>query len=429
MKKALVLGGGGSKGAYEIGVWKALDELGMQFDIVTGTSIGAMIGAMYVQGEYDRAYELWDHLHVDDVMMNGINVDMDIELIMSQKGKYKDFLQSVIHNKGADISPFMKLLQEYYNVEKFFSSPLDYGCMTYNFTKRKPQPMLKKDLTKENSLDYIIASASCFPAFPMKIINDEKFIDGGYYDNVPIELARSMGAEEIVAVDLKSVGVNQIHEAQKDVIYIEPQVPLGSFLLFDKDRIHRNMELGYQDTMKKFQKYVGSIYTFSPVDVNHIIQFEDYVKVEMQRIEDVMKRDQMNVLIKKVLSHQLISGFSKFQNYDWPYFRMLEMIAYEFGMEDIGVWDFRTFLKQVMTIADHHETVLEKVSNDKRKLKEALINLKNQTGKEIICSIYHLMKDVEAEQQKELEALAVLMNDSFVMAYLLHAVHTHTIIE
>ena len=44
MKRALVFGGGGSKGAYEIGVWKALDALGQTFDIVTGTSIGSMIG-------------------------------------------------------------------------------------------------------------------------------------------------------------------------------------------------------------------------------------------------------------------------------------------------------------------------------------------------------------------------------------------------
>ena len=58
MKRALVLGGGGSKGAYELGVWRALDELGISFDIVTGTSIGAMIGAMYVQKQYERCLAL-----------------------------------------------------------------------------------------------------------------------------------------------------------------------------------------------------------------------------------------------------------------------------------------------------------------------------------------------------------------------------------
>ena len=85
MKRALVLGGGGSKGAYELGVWRALDELGISFDIVTGTSIGAMIGAMYVQKQFERCLGLWEQLSVDDIIANGVNLDMDIELLMSCK--------------------------------------------------------------------------------------------------------------------------------------------------------------------------------------------------------------------------------------------------------------------------------------------------------------------------------------------------------
>ena len=76
MKRALVFGGGGSKGAYEIGVWKALDALGQTFDIVTGTSIGSMIGVLYVQRQYDKVIELWDNLHVEDIMTNGVNIDL-----------------------------------------------------------------------------------------------------------------------------------------------------------------------------------------------------------------------------------------------------------------------------------------------------------------------------------------------------------------
>lgn len=89
-------------------------------------------------------------------------------------------------------------------------------------------------------------------------------MDGGYYDNVPVELARSMGAQEIVAVDLKAVGKKKLHHPQKDLVYIEPQVSLGSFLLFDQARIHRNMTLGYQDTLKKIQPLSGQyLYLFA----------------------------------------------------------------------------------------------------------------------------------------------------------------------
>ena len=46
-KTGLVLGGGGARGCYEIGAWKALDEAGIHFDVVAGTSIGALVGAIY----------------------------------------------------------------------------------------------------------------------------------------------------------------------------------------------------------------------------------------------------------------------------------------------------------------------------------------------------------------------------------------------
>lgn len=421
MKRALVFGGGGSKGAYELGVWKALDELGISFDIVTGTSIGAMIGAMYVQKQYERCLELWEQLSVDDIIANGVNLDMDIELLMSQKGKYKTLLKSYVKNKGADISPFVNKLQHYFDAERFFSSDIEYACMCVNVTKKQPQPVCRKDMTADTALDYIIASASCFPAFPMKDIEGDHYVDGGYYDNVPIELARSMGAEEIVAVDLKAVGKKKIHHSQKNLLYIEPQVSLGSFLLFDQERIHRNMTLGYQDTLKKFNRCLGSIYTFSLQDKAQIIAFEEQIHKQLEQIDDLVDRRYMSRLVKKAFHHQMIASFSHFQEYDWPFLRMLEMIAQAFQMEDTGIWKFQEFLQQVLDAANLHVSIAERADRDALHFKDAAASLKEQSAKEIICSIYYYMRTADAASRKELEAIALVMNDSFVMAYLLHA--------
>ena len=60
--KALVFSGGGAKGAYQMGVWKALKKLNMKFDIVTGTSIGAINGMMYVQNNYYKCLKLWNSI-------------------------------------------------------------------------------------------------------------------------------------------------------------------------------------------------------------------------------------------------------------------------------------------------------------------------------------------------------------------------------
>ena len=59
--KAIVLSGGGAKGAYQIGVWKALRKLHYQYDIVTGTSVGALNGAFFVQGNYKEALWMWEN--------------------------------------------------------------------------------------------------------------------------------------------------------------------------------------------------------------------------------------------------------------------------------------------------------------------------------------------------------------------------------
>ena len=60
MKTGLVLSGGGSTGAYQMGVMKALQELNIKCDIVVGTSIGSINGAMYVSNSLDKAEEMWN---------------------------------------------------------------------------------------------------------------------------------------------------------------------------------------------------------------------------------------------------------------------------------------------------------------------------------------------------------------------------------
>ena len=110
---------------------------------------------------------------------------------------------------------------------------------------------------------YLIASASCFPAFPVKEIHGKKYIDGGYYDNIPIQLALDLGADEIIAVDLKAIGLKKkVKDCSVPITYITPRCDLGSFLVFDKTLARRAMRLGYFDTLKTFHKLEGNYYTF-----------------------------------------------------------------------------------------------------------------------------------------------------------------------
>ena len=194
MKTAIVLSGGGAKGAYQIGVWKALKKLNINYDIVTGTSVGALNGVMMVQKDYKVALEFWKKISYEKIFGK--------DFYKTNKNIYANYIDEFVKKGGSDPINLEKTLDQVFNAEKFYSSVVDYGIVVYNFSKLKPELLVKKDLKEETIKDYIIASAACFPAFKMKKIKDEKYIDGGYFDNMPINLAIDLGADKIIAVDL-----------------------------------------------------------------------------------------------------------------------------------------------------------------------------------------------------------------------------------
>ena len=89
--RAIVLSGGGSTGAYQAGVIRALDELGMKFDIVVGTSIGSINGAMYVTGDADKAYEMWKTISFESIFSEKIKYESqkdELDVILKLREKY-----------------------------------------------------------------------------------------------------------------------------------------------------------------------------------------------------------------------------------------------------------------------------------------------------------------------------------------------------
>ena len=67
-KRALVLAGGGAKGSYQIGVWRALQELDWTPDIITGASVGTLNGCLFTMGKIQEAEDLWRSLEIHDVL-------------------------------------------------------------------------------------------------------------------------------------------------------------------------------------------------------------------------------------------------------------------------------------------------------------------------------------------------------------------------
>ncbi len=270
-KKAIVFAGGGSKGAYQLGVWKALNELGESFQIATGTSIGAINAAFYVQGDYTQAEKMWNEITAGDIMANGINFDVSFESIISQRDNLLPFIKNYFNTKSADNTPFINLLQNYFDADHFFSSPVDYALMTVQYKGFSPQDLIPVEIKKSDMAEkpleawkWIQASASCYPVFPPAEIESELYIDGGFYDNIPIASAFKLGAQSVVAVDLNTENNHEGYIRHPLVTYIKPSKDLGNFMNFGRNVLDRSVILGYNDTMKVYGKYLGYKFTFVP---------------------------------------------------------------------------------------------------------------------------------------------------------------------
>ena len=281
MKKfALVLAGGGSKGSYEVGAINALYELNYSFDIITGTSIGALNGAVLAQGQLDRLNILWDNLIASQILKNDVTqlkLSFNMNELIQSKNLLTSFFKDYAKEKGADITAFYALINDYLDYERLMQSPINYGCVSVEFPSLKPILMEKSQFTcKEDAFAYCLASASCFPAFPVATYKENKYIDGGYYDNLPIQFAFQMGAEQAVAIDLNKE-INHLELALNPLVTtIIPSWDLGNFLDFNREHLDRNKQLGYLDVKKQLGHYWGFKYAFEKSKKNAL--FTAYAK-------------------------------------------------------------------------------------------------------------------------------------------------------
>jgi NTE family protein len=261
MKKALVLGGGGAKGAYELGVWQAFKELGMHFDLIVGSSIGALTASLMVQNNYEKCEELWNTITIKDLINGAIDLNFDFDQIISHRHQYIKFLTKAIKDKGADVTPIHQLLDQLTDENQIRNSPTALCIVTYNVSTMSPVEIMATDIPFGMITDYLMASSACFPAFPMHKINDNYYIDGGFYDNTPYSTAEKYNADYIISVNLKAPGRIKNLPTKENHLLIEPYWSLGGFLQFNPKNAQSNIRLGYLDTMRTLGHYQGFAYT------------------------------------------------------------------------------------------------------------------------------------------------------------------------
>ncbi|MBM6613653.1 patatin-like phospholipase family protein [Desemzia sp. RIT804] len=262
-KVALVLGGGGARGSYQIGIWKALRELQVKLDIITGTSVGALNGAVILQGDYELAEKMWRELEVNNV------VEFELSFKPSNFNEYSEilskFILTAIKNRGISSKPLLTLIREYIIKESDIRrSGIEFGLTVTEMVSRERQIFYLEDIPNGQLDLYLLASASLYPAMTSTEIEDKLYIDGGYSENVPVDVALKRNPTHLVIADINTNGKVRNYSIPDNVqsYHIKSKWPLGDMLLFDGNRAELNIQLGYLDAMKKFGRYEGSWYTF-----------------------------------------------------------------------------------------------------------------------------------------------------------------------
>lgn len=259
-KKAVVFAGGGAKGSYQIGVWRALDEIGFKPDIITGTSVGSLNAAMMVQGDLALSEKLWISIDTSSVLDWGDSEPAD------RMARLGAFAREIARSGGVGYTPLKHMLITHIDEKLIRSSPVELGIVSVKYPSMQPVFMYTGDIPEGMLVDYLLASAACFPMMKAYEIDGQRYVDGGYYENLPINMALDHGADEIVAVDLQAIGRKQrphrdlLRSAQLHTI--KSDFDLGSLLIFDGETAKFNMKLGYLDALRALSRVEGVRFAF-----------------------------------------------------------------------------------------------------------------------------------------------------------------------
>lgn len=313
-KRAVVLSGGGAKGGYQIGAWQALRELNFLPDIVTGTSVGSLNGALMVQDKYDEACKLWENIGMENVFTQFLESADNNE--SNHEGYIKKLTVEAIRKGGVDFSPLNSIINSLVDEEAIRKSPIEFGLVTTTFPYKKQVERFIEDIPQGEAVDYIIASASAFPLVSSHKIGDTKYIDGGYSDNMPIQMALDRGAEEIVAVNIGRVPVKKLKENCAEIHYVQNKRlfnsgQFGTVAIFDKELSLSNIRQGYLDTCKAFKLLDGDYYSFEKLEGYNIYAYEGFCVRKFDSVFSVLPSENRFERIGKQKVIELIQSYNR----------------------------------------------------------------------------------------------------------------------
>lgn len=274
MKIGLALAGGGMQGVAHIGVLKALEELGIRPDYISGTSSGSMFAAMYAMGF--ALEEMFELVNKNYTMLINVEKRPIIKAIGTYITQKEINIGGLIN--GEKVEELVTKIADKKGIKNISDIQMPLAIPTVDTISTKECiSMSKKYDLKSDDIDYIydipiataVRASMAFPGiYTTCNFGKYNFIDGGTKDNLPVKVLKDMGADKVIAISfditnytpsdnilsilLRAVDIfslKDVRKAQKQAdIAIEIQNDNTSLL--QTDNLEKCLEIGYNTIME-----------------------------------------------------------------------------------------------------------------------------------------------------------------------------------
>lgn len=383
--RGLALEGGGARGAYHIGVVKAYIESGYEFDGYVGTSIGAINAAILAQGDLDKAVELWQNISMEQIFSTEesrlialgetkFNINLPVDLT---KG-----IKKVIRGKGVDTTKIKAFIETYIDETKLRQSGKDYGLVTVSIDEYKPYEIFLEDIPEGKLINYIMASSS-LPGLKSEVIGEKKFLDGGLYNNCPINLLVDKGYDEIIAIRTGAPGVFRKINKNANVKIISSEEDLGDLLVFSPENSKFNIKLGYYDGMRAINGLHGRQYYVNVQNRDALYRpIMSMTHKHIEQLEEILEPAKLP--LKRSLFEQIIPQLGAYlkldKDFDYPdlVIALLEYAAKQREIERFALYTYDEFFQLIKAhpLPEKEDSLLGILfSSKKEKAVEAFIEI------------------------------------------------------
>ena len=350
---AIALEGGGAKGGYEVGVWRALEEMGVRYNAVSGTSVGALNGALMAMRDLPRAVEAWEDIRLDKVIDFDADQEENLRKVVSGEVDISNIHEiipqafDVIRKRGLDVAPLRAWVREVVDSKKIKSSDVELFISTVSLTDRKGLELCVNDLEEDEICDMLLASAY-HPTFRLEKLGGKLYADGGFIDSLPLHVLVENGYKDIIAVRIPSRFARKRRfkiPGDVNIWYVDTDADLGGVLNFSAEQARRDMAIGYYDAWHDLCGLYGRQF-YIERSMSEREAFDQILESCLRRTPELPLRELCEKELPRLAKSLNVTG-----DYYELFLAMLELTAGERGLEKLRFYTDREFLAAVRAAA------------------------------------------------------------------------------